>query len=192
MTKSSDDGATFSPWTKVAFAHGYPGDFVNGSFRDGILANFAASPTYPGHAYVTYEDFNSAKGTMDVKFAYTTDGANSFSLPITVNDASTVDDGTDQFQPSVAAGPAGAVAVAFYDRRALCPDDASVAPENVGDANTCIDVSVQAYRDNGATEAAVSSVGTNAKKLNGNPVRTRLRCGRPGFTTLRRGKYRSG
>ena len=29
---------------------------------------------------------------------------------------------TDQFQPSVAAGPGGAVAVAFYDRRALCPN----------------------------------------------------------------------
>jgi len=34
----------------------------------------------------------------------------------------------DQFQPSVAAGPGGAVAVAFYDRRAACPTDASVLP----------------------------------------------------------------
>jgi hypothetical protein len=160
VTKSSDDGATFSPWTKVAFAHGYPGDFVNGSFRDGILANFAASPTYPGHAYVTYEDYDTEKGTMDVKFAYTTNGANTFSTPVTVNDGATVADGTDQFQPSVAAGPGGAVAVAFYDRRASCPADPSVPPENVGDANTCIDVSVQPYKDDGTT---VNQIGTNAR-----------------------------
>jgi hypothetical protein len=56
VTRSTDDGKTFSPWTKVAFAHGYPGDFVNGDFRDGILQNFVASPTYAGHAYVTYDD----------------------------------------------------------------------------------------------------------------------------------------
>jgi hypothetical protein len=28
---------------------------------------------------------------------------------------------SDQFQPSVAAGPSGAVAIAFYDRRQSCP-----------------------------------------------------------------------
>jgi len=160
VTRSTDDGKTFTPWTKVAFAHGYPGDFVNGDFRDGILLNFAASPTFPGHAYVTYEDYNAATGTMDVKFSYTTDGALTFSPGVTVNDAATVNDGTDQFQPSVAAGPDGAVAVAFYDRRATCPSDKSVAPENVGKANACIDVSVQAYKDNGT---AVNAVGTNAK-----------------------------
>jgi hypothetical protein len=160
VARSTDDGATFTPWTKVAFSHGYPGDFVNGNFRDGILENFTASTTYPDHAYVTFEDYNAATGTMDVKFSYTTDGGLTFSTPVTVNDASTADDSTDQFQPSVATGPNGAVAVAFYDRRRLCPNDKSVAPENVGTANTCIDVSVQAYKDDGTT---VARVGTNAR-----------------------------
>jgi hypothetical protein len=155
VTRSTDDGKTFSPWTKVAFAHGYPGDFVNGDFRDGILENFAASPTYPGHAYVTYEDYNSATGTMDVKFAYTTDGALTFKSLGAVNDAATVDDDTDQFQPSVAAGPNGAVAVAFYDRRAACPADASVV--QTGKSNACIDLSVQAYKDDGTTVTPVLS-----------------------------------
>jgi hypothetical protein len=163
VTKSTDDGATFSPWTKVAFAHGYPGDFVNGNFRDGILQNFTASKTYPGHAYVAYEDYNAATGTVDVKFSYTTDGGFTFSTPVTVNDPSTVHDGTDQFQPSVATGPGGAVAVAFYDRRGTCPADKSVAPENVGDANTCIDVSVQAYKDDGSV---VTPVGANVRMTN--------------------------
>jgi hypothetical protein len=166
VSKSVDDGKTFSPWTKVGFSHGYPGDFVNGNFRDGILENFAASPTYPGHAYVTFEDYNSATSTMDVKFAYTTDGANTFSPPVTVNDASTVNDGTDQFQPSVAAGPNGAVAVAFYDRRRNCPTNASVV--QVG-ANACIDLSVQAYKDDGTLVSPVLS-NVRASKYSWDPA----------------------
>jgi hypothetical protein len=155
VTRSIDDGNTFTPWTAVARAHGYPGNFVNGNFRDGILQNFVASPTYAGHAYVTYEDYNAGTGTMDVKFSYTTDGGFSWSAPMLVNDAATANDGTDQFQPSVAAGPEGAVAVAFYDRRRACPADPSVV--QTGKANACIDVSLQAYKDDGANVAAVGS-----------------------------------
>jgi hypothetical protein len=158
VTKSIDDGETFTPWTPVAFSHGYPGDFVNGDFRDGILESFAASPTYPGHAYVTYEDYNSTTRTMDVKFAYTTDGALTFTNLGTVNDASTVNDGTDQFQPSVAAGPNGAVAVAFYDRRAACTSNAAdKSVVQTGKTNACIDVSVQAYKDKGSMVTPVLS-----------------------------------
>jgi hypothetical protein len=144
----------------VARSHGNPGDFVNGGFRDGILENFAASQRYPGHAYLAYEDWNSSTGTMDVKFAYTTTGLNGWKDGGFANDASTVADSTDQFQPSVAAGPNGAVAVAFYDRRGTCPGGPSVAPSNVGATNTCIDTSLQVYSDNGTT---VSPVGTNVR-----------------------------
>jgi hypothetical protein len=80
---------------------------------------------------------------------------------VVVNDASNSAT-TDQFQPSVAAGPNGAVAIAFYDRRARCPDDPSILPEHRGDANTCIDVSLQAYRDAGGPEGAVA-VGPNVR-----------------------------
>jgi hypothetical protein len=78
-----------------------------------------------------------------------------------VNDA-TNSATTDQFQPSVAAGPAGAVAIAFYDRQAVCPNDPSILPQHVGDANTCIDVSLQAYKD-GGTSAGVVPVGGNVR-----------------------------
>jgi hypothetical protein len=160
VTHSSDDGNTFAPWTFVARAHGVPGteDFVNGNFRDGILENFAASPTYAGHAYVTYEDWNAATSSMDVKLSYTTNGGFTWSKPAAVNDATTVADGTDQFQPSVAAGPDGAVAVAFYDRRQPCSKGPSIV--QTGKANACIDVSLQAYKDDGST---LSDVGSNAK-----------------------------
>jgi hypothetical protein len=50
----------------------------------------------------------------------------------------------------VAAGPDGAVAVAFYDRRAPCPADPAVLAEHVGRTNFCIDTSLQAYKDSGA------------------------------------------
>jgi hypothetical protein len=146
VTESKDDGQTFAPWTLVATAHGVPGseDFANGNFRDGILENFAASQTYPDHAYLTYEDWNASTGTMDVKFAYTTNGLNGWKDGGYVNDTSTVNDATDQFQPSVAAGPNGAVAVAFYDRRQACGRGASIA--QTGLANACIDVSLQPTR----------------------------------------------
>src|SRR5207245_7154356 len=86
---------------------------------------------------------------MDVKFTQSTDGGFNWSAPVVVNDAANSAT-TDQFQPSVAAGPNGAVAVAFYDRRQACPNDASVLTADVGRLNFCIDTSLQAYKDSGA------------------------------------------
>ena len=146
------------PTLQLASAHGswlrpptdWPGCCLpNTTFRDGITENFAASPTYPGHLYLTYEDWDGTQ--MDVKFTQSTDGGSTWSTPVTVNDnidAPRVP--TDQFQPSVAAGPGGAVAVAFYDRRLACPNDPSVLAADVGKTNFCIDTSLQAYKDSGA------------------------------------------
>jgi hypothetical protein len=157
VTKSVDDGRTFGPFVKVAEPGENPDGFLpNTNFRDGIIENFAASPTYPGHAYVTYEDWDFARGQFDVKFSQTTDGGNTWSAPITIDDAANSAT-TDQFQPSVAAGSGGAVAVAFYDRRADCPSDASILPQHRGAANTCIDVSLQAFKDSGAGAVPLGS-----------------------------------
>src|SRR5207302_5532765 len=116
--------------------------------RDGIIENFTASPTYPGHVYLTYEDWDPAVSHSDVKFTQSTNGGLNWSTPITVNDDGA--SSTDQFQPSVAAGPGGAVAVAFYDRRQACPNDKSVLNADVGRTNFCVDTSLQAYKDSGA------------------------------------------
>jgi hypothetical protein len=148
VTRSTDDAATWGPFVPVASAELIPGCCLpNTTFRDGILEHFAASPTHPGHAYVTWEDWDGTQ--MDVMFSQSIDGGMTWSEPITVND--NVDDATptDQFQPSVAAGPNGAVAVVFYDRRAACPDDPAIVPEHVGRENFCIDVSLQAFHDDG-------------------------------------------
>jgi hypothetical protein len=149
VSHSTDDGQTFAPFARAATAGVLPAaSLPNTTFRDGITENFTASPTYPGHLYLTYENWDGTQ--MDVKFTQSTDGGSNWSTPTTVND--NVDAAgvlTDQFQPSVAAGPNGAVAVAFYDRRLPCPNDPSILPADIGRTNFCIDVSLQAYKDSG-------------------------------------------
>ena len=128
VSHSSDDGQTFAPFVAAATAGTLPAaSLPNTTFRDGITENFTASPTYAGHLYLTYENWDGTQ--MDVKFTQSTDGGTTWSAPVTVND--NVDAPgvpTDQFQPSVAAGPAGAVAVAFYDRRLPWPQRSEPAP----------------------------------------------------------------
>jgi len=165
VSRSSDDGQTFAPFVPAATAGVLPAaSLPNTTFRDGITENFTASPTYAGHLYLTYEDWNGTK--MNVKFTQSTDGGSTWSTPVTVND--NVDAPgvpTDQFQPSVAAGPGGAVAVAFYDRRRPCPNDSSILPADRGRTNFCIDVSLQAYKDAGTVAGAVPA-GGNARITN--------------------------
>jgi hypothetical protein len=158
VAKSSDDAHTFSAFVPVATVDMAPGGVLpNTRFRDGITESFAASPTFANHLYLTYEDWDAAAGQMDVKFTQSTDGGATWTAPLVVNDnADDPSTPTDQFQPSVAAGSSGAVAVAFYDRRAACPDDPSVlhgpppVPNDVGKTNFCIDTSLQAYKDTGS------------------------------------------
>jgi hypothetical protein len=155
VARSDDDAKSFGPFVEVATPGILPtAGLPNTRFRDGITESFAASPTYPGHVYVTYEDWDGSQ--MDVKFTQSTDGGETWSAPVTVNDnVDPAGSPTDQFQPSVAAGPNGAVAVAFYDRRLPCPSDPSVLPADLGRTNFCIDTSLQAYKDTGAGATAI-------------------------------------
>ena len=158
VARSIDDGQTFAPFVAVATPSLIPtAGLPNTRFRDGITESFAASPTHAGHLYLAYEDWDTTAGQMDIKFTQSTNGGSTWSTPVKVNDnvdASGVP--TDQFQPEVAAGPGGAVAIEFYDRRQACSNDTSVLAADVGRTNFCIDVSLQAYKDNGAV-----SVGSN-------------------------------
>jgi hypothetical protein len=152
VTRSTDDGVTFAPPVEAATPRENPNGFLpNTLFRDGIIENFVSSPTHGGHLSLTYEDWDGDQ--FDVRFTQSLDGGLTWATPVRVNDVGRA----DQFQPSVAAGPDGAVAVAFYDRRADCPNDPSILPEHRGDANTCIDVSLQAYKDTGAGAVRVGS-----------------------------------
>jgi hypothetical protein len=162
VARSADDGRTFSAFVPITTVNMVPGGVLpNTRFRDGITESFAASPTYPNHLYLTYEDWDTVTGQMDVKFTQSTDGGLTWTTPTVVNDnvdASGVP--TDQFQPSIAAGPDGAVAVVFYDRRQACPKDKSILPADVGRTNFCIDTTLQAYKDKGS---GAVPVGPNAR-----------------------------
>jgi hypothetical protein len=144
VSRSTDDGVTWGPFVAVATvgtldACCYP----NIRARIGIIENFAASQTHPGHVYVTWENWDG--DDFDVMFSQSTNGGLTWSAPLRVNDP----DSNDQFQPSVTTGPNGAVAVAFYDRRLACPTDATISPGSRGRTNVCIDTTLQAFKDTG-------------------------------------------
>src|SRR6266849_10992626 len=59
VSHSSDDGQTFAPFVAAATAGVLPAvSLPNTTFRDGITENFTASPTHPGHLYLTYENWD--------------------------------------------------------------------------------------------------------------------------------------
>ncbi|HYU62593.1 MAG TPA: sialidase family protein [Verrucomicrobiae bacterium] len=164
VTRSTDDGNTFSTPIKVVSGNTMGGSSVrvtNTTFRDGINFAFAVSQDFPGHLYLAYNDFNGTQ--YNVYLIQSVDGGQTWSNPVAVNDDITSGHVADHFQPAVAAGPGGAVAVAFYDRRASCPSDASIIPQDVGRSNFCVDVSVQAYKDSGSGAA---QVGANIRASN--------------------------
>ena len=187
VTRSTDDAMTFSTPVRAAsttlIANGELNTRLpNTTFRDGVPMGFAASADFPGHLYMAFQKLNSA--TYDVFFTQSTDFGQTWSTPVTVNDPSTVGDATDQFQPQVAVGPGGAVAVGFYDRRAACPNDPSVILQDVGRTNFCVDLSVQAFTDSGDAAGAVP-VGTNirASRFTWDPQQPGLLINSDGTTT---------
>jgi hypothetical protein len=185
VTKSTDDGVTFN--TAVQAGTGRTigvasGRVTNTTFRDGINFAFAVSQDFPGHLYLAYNDFNGTQ--YNTFLVQSTDGGQTWSQPVVVNDDFASGRVADHFQPAVAAGPGGAVAVAFYDRRANCPTDASIIAQDQGRSNFCIDVSVQPYKDNGTAAGAVP-VGPNvrASKFTWDPQQPGLLVNADGSTT---------
>ena len=63
--KSVDDGVTFGPFVEAATPSENPDGFLpNTNFRDGIIENFTASPTYPGHALPHLRGLGRADGPV--------------------------------------------------------------------------------------------------------------------------------
>lgn len=157
ILKSADGGQTFSGPT-LAARFSIVAALTNTTFRDGISYNMTVNPVN-GHVLLALEVQNS--NGIDVQLSESADGGQTFSLPVFVNDSATINDGTDQFQPTVAAGLDGTVAVAFYDRRLPCPmNDPNILPADQGRANFCIDTSVQFFSDGGS---GLTRLGSNIR-----------------------------
>jgi hypothetical protein len=142
--RSFDDGRTWTRGrevarTRVVATSTLPGTTLHRS----IVQYLAASPDQPGHLYVAWNRLRH--GDVDVMLSASRDGGRTWSHPRRVND----DHGRrHQFSATVAAGPRGAVAVAFYDMRHRCARrDPAVLPAHRGRAGTCIGLTLQPFRD---------------------------------------------
>ncbi len=142
--RSTDDGRSWSGFdrvvtTTVVGSGTLPGTTLHRS----IVQYLAVSPDRPGHLYVVWNRLR--RGQVDVMLTASRDDGRTWSRPRRVND----DHGRQhQFSATVAAGPRGAVAVAFYDLRARCPrHDPAVLPAHRGAAGTCIGLTLQPFRD---------------------------------------------
>lgn len=163
MIKSVDGGANWSVASVVADnIAAPPARFANTTFRDGIETTFTVgrqkvSGRYP--LYVAYEDYSAGVGNVMLTASY--DGGATWLPSIRVNDNSS---SVDEFQPQLAAGPAGMISVNFYDRRLPCAAQgtteaaaAGIALDQVnpryagtlppyGAVNYCVNASVQFFR----------------------------------------------
>jgi hypothetical protein len=131
--KSTDTGATFAAFTKVAdvFPSG-DGFALRGGFRafldnQGLAIDRSATASR-GHVYVAFHDGGAVTtpdvgsdtgvyGFADAMVSRSSDGGATWDAPVKVNDNVEAELGTDQYQPGVAVDVGGRVASCFYDRR---------------------------------------------------------------------------
>jgi hypothetical protein len=126
MSKSTDQGQTFSQpvlVTRLNTNGNTNGDLGltysntnNSSFRAFVFPQAAVNPVN-GDLYVVYNDKpkDNSKDKADIFFTMSSDGGNTWSSPLRVNDDATT---TDQWQPAIAVTPDGThLFVTWYDRR---------------------------------------------------------------------------
>ena len=159
---STDGGVSFTGPSTIASGIIPPGaTYANTTFRDGIENSFAVGTTkvngvYP--LYASWEDYST--GFDNLLLSTSTDGGNTWSAPVQVNDNAAP---ADEFQPNLNVAADGTVSVAFYDRRLSCPANGSAeataaglaldtanpnytgALPPYGAANYCVNTSIQFY-----------------------------------------------
>jgi hypothetical protein len=115
VRKSVDQGQTFGPIIVVTMltTTGVNGDLALGGYRSNAFPQLAVNPV-TGAIYIVYPDISGADHG-NIYFRQSTDGGNTWSPAVVVND-----DGTTraQFQPGISCRPDGTgLAVSWYDRR---------------------------------------------------------------------------
>jgi hypothetical protein len=132
--KSTDNGASFAPFVKVADVFPTGDAFaLRGGFRTFLdimqIAVDRSSTPSRGDVYVAFHDGGAVTtpdvfsqtgvyGYADAMVSRSPDGGATWDPPVKVNDNVELAMGTDQYQPGVAVDKDGRVASCFYDRRA--------------------------------------------------------------------------
>ena len=141
---SHDNGQTWSkPGQQLTTSVG-PTPYVPDTFRDGTPYSMTVNPAN-GKLLLAYENYDRSLPKGNIWLAQSADEGKTWSKPVQVNDPAAPG---DTFQQKVFAAPNGEFGVAFYDRRLACPANDPI-PANVGLTNTCIDVTVQFYAEDG-------------------------------------------
>lgn len=126
IDRSTDGGATFgsdgiaatitSLAKHLSTAAGSADDARSGSYP-----SIAVDPSNPQVVYMAYAADPPGTDEADIQLIVSTDGGVTWSTPVRVNDDTTTN---DQFHPALAVTAAGAVEVAWYDKRNAPNDDA--------------------------------------------------------------------
>jgi hypothetical protein len=124
VAKSVDGGQTFglpvmvAPVQPLGFGTGLfcgsIGGTLNGNFRVNSFPRIDVNPKN-GHVYIVYGSHSvPSADSGDAYFTSSTDGGQTWSIPLRVNDDSTTN---DQFFPAIAVNGQGVIEVIWYDRR---------------------------------------------------------------------------
>ncbi|HEC77601.1 MAG TPA: T9SS type A sorting domain-containing protein [candidate division WOR-3 bacterium] len=115
---STDGGQTFGSdrvIQNVSFVQGY----INGSITvfsfPAMDVDITGGPNN-GNIYVAYMDYSSGYTDTDIYFTRSTDGGNTWSTKVRIND-DPQNNGCDQFHPWLTITPDGDIVVVFLDRR---------------------------------------------------------------------------
>ncbi|TES91931.1 MAG: T9SS type A sorting domain-containing protein, partial [Candidatus Cloacimonadota bacterium] len=116
--RSMDGGETFGSDITIqnaTFVYGY----INGNITvfsfPAMDVDITGGPNN-GNIYVVYMDYSSGYTDMDIYFTRSTDGGNTWSAKVRIND-DTLNNGCDQFHPWLTVAPDGSIIVVFLDRR---------------------------------------------------------------------------
>jgi hypothetical protein len=116
LVTSSDGGESYDPWVTISDAY-----LDLGHSQGALYAQLAVDPGsrfFKDRLYAVWPDIRT--GRVNVHFAYSADQGKTWSSPITVNDDRPPLErlrGPDQILPAIAVNKAGAILVAWYDRR---------------------------------------------------------------------------
>ena len=131
--RSTDQGATWSAPTIISNLVDAPVFTLDGQLVRGgdLIPQFTSDPTN-GHLYVTWQDGRfSSSGLAKVAFSESTDGGNTWSTPIEIDQVPTTALGgaAQAYQPTITVNSAGTIGVSYYSME-------NATPTSTGSGNT--------------------------------------------------------